>query len=148
MKKLEFEISLNAKGRGIVSSCIRQMMDKSNTPPLTIAEILGKDIHTFRNKLSKDTFSLQEVCVIASICGFKLAIVDPVTEESFVFHPQQICDPNIAGRYNTYKRKKELQQLEDLNRVSPDVLTDFIKQHPEILKELKETRGNDENSAS
>lgn len=63
-----------------ISDIIKKMMEQPNDIPLPIpqkevAEVLGYKLTTFRNKLSLDRFSIDDLMVIAEMCNYNLAFV-------------------------------------------------------------------------
>lgn len=50
-------------------------MDKAEVTPKVAAECIGCTVGTFRNKMTQDRFSLQDLILVSELCDYHLALV-------------------------------------------------------------------------
>lgn len=127
-----------SQSRGIIASEIKNMMMDADVSYADAAEVLGKDIQSFRNKLSKNVFSIQELCIIAAMCKKDLALVGHSSGNGyFILKPEEVCNHDMVERYKQYKQRKHQEQYHLLSTLSEDVLYDYLGKHPELIKEYR-----------
>lgn len=117
-----------------VSTFIKFMMEKAEVKPKVAAECIGCTVGTFRNKMTQDRFSLQDLILISELCDYHLALVpdnenyptELLTVDSYV-SPE---DKAVMKTYRKQRLQKHLDILETyMQGMTLEEKQDFIKQH-------------------
>ena len=58
-----------------ISTHLKEMMKNADVTVPEAAECIGCSVGTFRNKLSKDRFSVNELIILCEICNYHLAFI-------------------------------------------------------------------------
>ena len=58
-----------------ISTHLKEMMKNADVTVPEAAECIGCSVGTFRNKLSKDRFSVNELMILCEICNYHLAFI-------------------------------------------------------------------------
>ena len=58
-----------------ISKFVRYMMENADVKPKVAAECIGCSVGTFRNKLTQDRFSLQDLIILSELCDYHLALI-------------------------------------------------------------------------
>ena len=117
-----------------VSTFIKFMMEKAEVKPKIAAECIGCTVGTFRNKMTQDRFSLQDLILISELCDYHLALVpdnenyptELLTVDSYV-SPE---DKAIMKSYRKERLQKHLDILETyMQGMTLEEKQAFIEQH-------------------
>ena len=117
-----------------VSTFIKFMMEKAEVKPKIAAECIGCTVGTFRNKMTQDRFSLQDLILISELCDYHLALVpdnenyptELLTVDSYV-SPE---DKAVMKSYRKERLQKHLDILETyMQGMTLEEKQAFIKQH-------------------
>lgn len=117
-----------------VSTFIKFMMEKAEVKPKVAAECIGCTVGTFRNKMTQDRFSLQDLILLSELCDYHLALVpdnenyptELLTVDSYV-SPE---DKAVMKSYRKERLQKHLDILETyMQGMTLEEKQAFIKQH-------------------
>lgn len=117
-----------------VSTFIKFMMEKAEVKPKVAAECIGCTVGTFRNKMTQDRFSLQDLILISELCDYHLALVpdnenyptELLTVDSYV-SPE---DKAVMKSYRKQRLQKHLDILETyMQGMTLEEKQAFIEQH-------------------
>lgn len=117
-----------------VSTFIKFMMEKAEVKPKVAAECIGCTVGTFRNKMTQDRFSLQDLILISELCDYHLALVpdnenyptELLTVDSYV-SPE---DKTVMKSYRKERLQKHLDILETyMQGMTLKEKQAFIEQH-------------------
>lgn len=117
-----------------VSTFIKFMMEKAEVKPKVAAECIGCTVGTFRNKMTQNRFSLQDLILISELCDYHLALVpdnenyptELLTVDSYV-SPE---DKTVMKSYRKERLQKHLDILETyMQGMTLKEKQAFIEQH-------------------
>lgn len=117
-----------------VSTFIKFMMEKAEVKPKVAAECIGCTVGTFRNKMTQDRFSLQDLILISELCDYHLALVpdnenyptELLTVDSYVSPEDKV----VMKSYRKERLQKHLDILETyMQGMTLEEKQAFIKQH-------------------
>lgn len=99
-----------------LSDFIRKMMKESDVSVSDAAECIGCGNGTFRNKLTQDRFSVENLIVIAELCGYKLTFVpdDDKKESEPLTVNEYVNNSTIQYKVNKYKDTQVIQSIDTL----------------------------------
>lgn len=120
------------KKQPFISKCVRQMADSKGYSQEDMATVLMKDIAILRNKLYRGVFSLQDLTLIASVCGYELSLSNG--SESITINPEDVCKEELIANLKDFESKKESNDLNRLDNISDKTIQNYIKSNPERLK--------------
>lgn len=124
----------NPDGLKNISKFIKFMMDKAEVTPKVAAECIGCTVGTFRNKMTQDRFSLQDLILVSELCDYHLALVpdnqnfptELLTVDSYV-SPE---DKAVMKEYRKKRLQKHLDILETyMHGMSIEEKQKFISEH-------------------
>lgn len=118
-----------------ISVYIKDMMKKADIPIKDAAAFVGVSVGTFRNKLTQDRFSVDDLIIIAEMCDYHLTLLpnveaeDCVTKSNLSAYILDIEDQKLKEEIENYKEDKFDEMM--------GVLQSYV-QHlsPEQLKKL------------
>lgn len=119
-----------------ISVYIKDMMKKADIPIKDAAAFVGVSVGTFRNKLTQDRFSVDDLIVLAEMCDYHLTLLpDDETKDlmcsdtSSEYYILDIEDQKLKEEIENYKEDKFDEMM--------GVLQSYV-QHlsPEQLKKL------------
>lgn len=94
------------------SRIIKWLMNESSVSTSLLAEYLGCSTQTLRNKLSKDSFSLDDIIIAAYACGYSLSLVGKNIQDEeqnyLVIDPASYFEHTDNGE--TLKRMTDLEK--------------------------------------
>lgn len=65
-----------------ISTSIKEMMKREDVSIKDAAEYIGVSVGTFRNKLSQNRFSVNDLMILAAMCDYNLALLPGSTVDS------------------------------------------------------------------
>lgn len=114
-------------------------MKESDVSVKDAAKCIGCSVGTFRNKLTQDRFSVENLIILSELCGYRLSFVpnDDTKESENLTVDEYVNDPMIQSEVNDYKEKQVMQSL---NRLASYYMekTSHDLTHGELLKDRKE----------
>ncbi len=95
-----------------LSTVLKDIMTVADIDQKDAANVIGKPLGSFRNKLSLDRFSIHEVMMIAEICGYHLALVpeDEALNIKLLLSDDYLNDDEIESVKN-FKKSRYQHQL-------------------------------------
>lgn len=106
------------------SNIIKWLMDKSGRTLEEVAEGLGRSVPYLNNKIHRGSFSIDELIIVAYICGYNVTLTsnNPDEEEhsTYQIDVQEYFsnyDEDVLTRLHTYEKK-----LKDRRRAEYDEL--------------------------
>ena len=73
-----------------ISTYIKEMMKNADLPIDGAAECIGVSVGTFRNKLTQDRFSVDDLIILSELCNYHLALVPNNLKEPL----ETLCQDN------------------------------------------------------
>lgn len=123
-----------------ISDIVRKMIKKKNIPVKKVATYLNCTEQSFRNKLSRNSFSIKDIMILAYICDATITIdYFPYTDDfdmDFLNLSQYLPDEE----FERIEKLKERDTLEDL--VKFGMTQDFSKMSDDELKKIVEKKFN------
>ena len=124
-------------------------MDKAEVTPKVAAECIGCTVGTFRNKMTQDRFSLQDLILVSELCDYHLALVpdnqnfptELLTVDSYVSSE----DKAVMKAYRKKRLQKHLDILNTyMDGMSIEERTQFIQDNlPDMIKGTKQIKPKD-----
>ena len=117
-----------------VSTFIKFMMEKAEVKPKVAAECIGCAVGTFRNKMTQDRFSLQDLILISELCDYHLALVpDNENYPTELLTVDSYVSPEDKAVMKTYRKQRLQKHLDILETYMQGMTLEekqaFIKQH-------------------
>ena len=117
-----------------ISKFVRFMMENADVKPKVAAECIGCSFGTFRNKLTQDRFSLQDLILLSELCDYHLALVpdnqNNPTELLTVDDYVSDQDKATMKSYRKERLQKHLDVLETfMQGMSLEEKQQFISEH-------------------
>ena len=100
-----------------ISNFIRYMMKQADITPKVAAKCIGCSLGTFRNKLSLNRFSVEDLIILSELCDYHLAFV-PINKnkENIYFSNYYIKETNKVA-IEDYKKKKMEKSIEVIRNI-------------------------------
>lgn len=117
-----------------LSTVLKDIMTVADIDQKDAANVIGKPLGSFRNKLSLDRFSIHEVMMIAEICGYHLALVpeDEALNIKLLLGDEYLNNDEIESVKN-FKKSRYQHQLTLLhglmNGMSTEEKRAFLKKN-------------------
>lgn len=116
------------------SALIKKMQDKSNTPIETLAAYLGCNTQSLRNKLFRNSFSIDDLLIAAYACNFSVVLRNNSNGENIVIDLVDFFKP---------MNDDVLVRISDLDKEAKKAKQAEYEQLKAKLKEMKDTYGFD-----
>ena len=109
-------------------------MEKAEVKPKVAAECIGCTVGTFRNKMTQDRFSLQDLILISELCDYHLALVpDNENYPTELLTVDSYVSPEDKAVMKTYRKQRLQKHLDILETYMQGMTLEekqaFIKQH-------------------
>lgn len=65
------------------SNIVKWLMERDRRTPQEMANALGVSLGYFNNKLTRNSWSIDDIYVLAKYCRFSLALIDETTKQSY-----------------------------------------------------------------
>lgn len=117
-----------------ISKFVRYMMENADIKAKVAAECIGCSVGTFRNKLTQDRFSLQDLILLSELCDYHLALIpdnkNNPTELLTVDDYVSDQDKATMKSYRKERLQKHLDVLETyMQGMSLEEKQQFISEH-------------------
>ena len=123
-----------------ISGLIRKIMAYNEINDTMAAECIGCTVGSFKNKVTKDRFSIKELLIIAELAGYHLALIpeNETKETEYLFSDAYISDDERA-KMKEYSLARIQTHLDVLNTymvgMTPDEKEKFVSEHlPGMIK--------------
>lgn len=103
------------------SNIVKWMIENTGTPTVKVLSYLGCSKEYFNNKLQRNSFSVSDLILVSSACGYDVSFI---SQEGY--NTRKI-DPEV---YFSVSNKAALERISDYNKI-------FLKQKENEYKELK-----------
>lgn len=111
-----------------ISDIIKKIMEEpddlsSSITQKEVAEVLGYKLTTFRNKLSLDRFSVDDLMVIAEMCNYNLAFIPKGNDkEDFILSSENyLSDSEEKERLVSFRNNRLEKQGDTLDHILKNV---------------------------
>lgn len=117
-----------------ISKFVRFMMENADVKAKIAAKCIGCSVGTFRNKLTQDRFSLQDLMLLSELCDYHLALIpdnkNNPTELLAVDDYVSAQDKATMKSYRKERLQKHLDVLENyMQGMSLEEKQQFISEH-------------------
>lgn len=117
-----------------ISPIIKSLLDENQIAIKDMADILGCQTASLRNKLSQDRFTIDELIMIAESCGYTLKLVPTKGGDSIPITSDYISDSKKQA-VKDFKSNRLHNQFEVLKKYL-DVPGIDAKEKEELIKNL------------
>ena len=129
------------------ANMVKWMMKQAGVSLETIAEHLGCTVSYLNTKLARDSFSFEDLIVIAYACGYTFILANNNGEEEPVFRVDIIrhfenSEPEVLERINAIEEKTQLQvtKRQEYQKKKEEIEQEYEKQMAKLEK-LREEYG-------
>ena len=122
-------------GKKYIKKVVRSIINSASLSQIEVAEVVGKDVRTFRNKMSSGVFTIEELAVIAAMCNREL-VIQSKNHANIYFSPRQLCDNDMFDRYLHWKQSKRTRQFSEIAKTDPDIIFEFLENNPIMLEKV------------
>lgn len=124
-----------------IADFVRLMMKESNVSIKDAAECIGCSVGTFRNKLTQDRFSLENLIILSELCDYTLSFVPANLCNPFedLTVDKYIDDPNVRellDKHEQYRLKHGVELLRSY--VQKDCKKEESQKFFELLDEIED----------
>ena len=124
---------------------VKWMMKQAGVSLETIAEHLGCTVSYLNTKLARDSFSFEDLIVIAYACGYTFILANNNGEEEPVFRVDIIrhfenSEPEVLERINAIEEKTQLQvtKWQEYQKKKEEIEQEYEKQMAKLEKMREE----------
>ena len=129
------------------ANMVKWMMKQSGVGLETIAAHLGCQVNYLNTKLARDSFSFEDLIIVAYACGYTFVLANNNGEEEPAFRVDLIrhfenSEPEVLERINEIEEKAQLQaaRREEYEKKKAEIEQEYAKQKAELEKMREEYR--------
>lgn len=116
-----------------ITTYLKEIMNKANVSAQEASSCIGVSVGTFRNKLSQDRFSVDDLIILAEMCNYHLAFISSDNKNIELLDVSSyISDDDIRKNieeYHNNKLQKNLKIVEScMKNMNKEERESFIKQ--------------------
>lgn len=97
-----------------LSEVIKKMMESANVTPKIAAACIGCTVGTFRNKMTQDRFSLNDMIILSELCDYHLALIPSDMKQPLdtlvQSRPVELLDSDSYATETTIEKLKEYRK--------------------------------------
>lgn len=127
------------------ANMVKWMMKQSDVSLDTIADHLGCTVSYLNTKLARDSFSFEDLIIVAYACGYTFVLANNNGEDEPVYRVDIIrhfenSDPEALERINTIEEKAQLQaaRREEYEKKKAEIEQEYEKKMSELAKMREE----------
>ena len=132
------------------ANMVKWMMKQSGVGLETVADYLGCTVSYLNTKLARDSFSFEDLIIVAYACGYTFVLANNNGEEEPAFRVDIIrhfenSEPEVLERINEIEEKAQLQaaRREEYEKKKAEIEDEYAKRKAELEK-MREEYGIEE----
>lgn len=111
-----------------IADLVKRLTKERNIPVKDLSEALGCTQQSYRNKLTRNSFSIKDLLIVLSLCGMSLGVIDNIKD----------VDPLIL----TLKDYLTEEELESYKKVKLAQIQKSVDEINKLLSTLPEDEKN------